>query len=233
MRTLYSVILTNESYTEKDNLLNPRVENRRQALEVLDLIRRVVTSINTECSLTTKRGWKMIYKKFNELKGTLGCPSWYLTTFGIDTGLISFLYDNARTLTDPDGIYKWRVPNIKEFNLSKLEREHSAWVKSNDYVEAEPWNEADYDPEVRSIIIYDRINGRNPETTLKYRFSGKRGDKNNEHQINMFRVDWCNRCGFKTSEKYFDAYSKLEDNYIKYGPAEYQTVEDMNQIVEG
>lgn len=235
MKTIIDYI--NESL-ETLNLLKPKAANAQEAFSLLDNIQSYLKSLKEVYSLTNKQDAIKLFnglKKYRGIVILLEKDKRLLSKYGIDSGekLVKFLYDNAETLLDEDGKYKWadKVKSIMQFNPSKLESDYKEWLKSDKRVEGHKWDDDDYDPNTveRILVVYDRKDGRNPETTLEYPFKGMRG-KETDHQVNMIRVDWCYKCGFKLNQKYFDAYVKLKENYDKDGPAKYEDPFDFDDI---
>lgn len=209
-----------------DKLLEPSKDRAYEASDLMNRIYNTLKCLKDQISLTNKTDCAKLFRELSKnVNGVM--RKGVLSTFGIDTfeKFTAFLYNNAAKLLDPDGKYKWagKIPNIKQFNMSKLESDYKKWKESENYVEPHKWDAEEFDPNdlERTIVIYDRVNGTNPDTTLEFTFHGIRG-KETDHQVNMLRVEWCYRCGFKLQEKYFDAYPKLAKNYYKYGPAKYE-----------
>lgn len=220
--------LSLDNVNESVNILHPGVTNASDSFSLLDDLHSYLKYLRSTVSLTNKQDAIRIYNGFLNYNGVLtqDTKKRLLKKFDLDsfTKLAGFLFTEAPTLLDPDGSYKWEdIKNVLQYNPSKLEQDYKAWKNSPDYVEGFKWSEKDYDPNSleRTIVVYDRRDGRNPETTYGYPFTGHRG-KSTQYQTNMIRVDWCYRCGFKPSKKYFDAYTKLAENYEKYGPANYE-----------
>lgn len=234
-----------ENYSS--NLMKPSTD----AFKLLDTIKAWLGSIGTKqsklknemYSLTNKQDSIYLWKDFLGFRwNTLAVSSKegkaLLKKFGLNSGddLVKFLFENKATLLDPNGRYKWDQPkyttHILQFNKTKLEQEYDKWKNSKDAVQGHKWEDKDFDPGTveREIVIYDRRDNKNMETTLVYPFKGMRG-KRTEHQLNMLRMDWCYQCGYGL-KKYYDAYTKLKDNYDKYGPAEYNEYDDTQDILD-
>lgn len=243
MKSLVEFIKENHSY----DVLKPS----NDSFLLLDTIKAWLGSIGQDgsklkketYSLTNKQDAIYLWNDFTKYKWTklaVASPQGksLLKKFGFSSGedLVKFLFDNKATLLDPDGKYKWDqkkfTEHIAQFNKTKLEQEYDNWKNSNDAVEPHKFDDEDYDPNTveREIVIYDRRDNDNMETTLIYPFKGMRGKKT-EHQLNMLRMDWCYRCGYGT-KKYYDAYTKLKDNYDKYGPAKYDEYDDVQDILD-
>lgn len=223
---------------EKVNLLKPGAKNAQEAISLIDAIRDYLKGLKEQFSLTNKQDAIKLFNGFKKDRPITVLMNKYrdiLSKFDIDTPdkFVKFLYNNGETLLDKDGKYKWegQVTNILQFNPSKLESDYKEWLKSKDKVDGHKYDDEDFDPDTveRTIVVYDRKDGRNPETTLEYPFKGMRG-KQTDHQVNMIRVDWCYKCGFKLNQKYFDAYVKLKDNYEKDGPAKYDEPFEFDDI---
>lgn len=223
---------------EKVNLLKPGAKNAQEAISLIDAIRDYLKGLKEQFSLTNKQDAIKLFNGFKKDRPITVLMNKYrdiLSKFDIDTPdkFVKFLYNNGETLLDKDGKYKWegQVTNILQFNPTKLESDYKEWLKSKDRVEGHKYDDEDFDPDTleRTIVVYDRKDGRNPETTLEYPFKGMRG-KQTDHQVNMIRVDWCYKCGFKLKDKYFDAYVKLKDNYEKDGPAKYDEPFEFDDI---
>lgn len=225
---------------DKLNLLKPKKENVIEARELIDAIHTYFISLKDDVySLTNKQDAIKLFnglKKSREILTLFEKNKRILSNYDIDTAekFVKLLYNNGDVLLDEDGKYKWGkdVKSILQFNPTKMESDYREWLKSPDRVDGHKWTDDDYDPDTieREIVIYDRKNGgKDEDTTLVYPFKGMRGKKN-EHQLNMIRVDWCYKCGFKPNKKYFDAYSKLKENYDKYGPAKYEDSFEFDDI---
>ena len=227
----------NESL-EKINLLKPGAKNAQEAISLIDAIRDYLKGLKEQFSLTNKQDAIKLFNGFKKDRPITVLVNNYkgiLSKFDIDSPdkFVKFLFNNAQALLDKDGKYKWEglMPNILQFNPSKLESDWKAWRNSDDYVKGHKWDDDDYDPDTieREIVIYDRRDGKNPETTIVFPFKGMRG-KQTDRQVNMLRVEWCHMCGYKTQDKYYDAYPKLKDNYDKYGPAKQDEEFDFDDI---
>jgi len=226
MKSLVEYIF--ESF-EKANLLKPNKNNAQEAFSIMDCIYRYLTKeLSEELSLTNKSEANKLYKGFISYRGMVSLRNKYgraiLTKYDIDTyeKFAKFLFDNASTLCDENGKYKWgEIKNIKQFNLSEREKEYKKWKDSDNYTPGHKWDKDDFDPskEERTIVVYDRWDGENQELIYEYPITGKIGTPETDRQINLCRVDWCYQNGFSPSKKYFDAYPKLAVNYYKYGPA--------------
>lgn len=246
MKSLFEFLL--EALIEKNDLLHPKggVENIKEALGIISDMHNFLKLIGGTMSpkltkdmysLNNKQDMTLVYNAFKsctQLPNLKHIDSKKLYKWNIENvdKFRAFLNENASLLLDPSGKYKWTgITKILQFNPTKLEKEHEEWRKSADYVEGHQWNKDDYDPstEERSLIIYDRRDNDNPATIIEFPFKGKRG-KSTDHQVNMLRVEWCRMCGYKTSEKYYDAYPKLANNFYKNGPAPYEEMFDNSDL---
>lgn len=128
-----------------------------------------------------------------------------LSKYGLGTqeGFRGFFLSNHDNLEKEKIDIDW----IKQFDLTEIEKEYQTYKKSKDYVQGRKGEDIDPEEvEERDLIVYDRWN---PDTFEVFTFTGKRS-KNNEKQVNMFRMDF----HYDYDVKYYDCYPILAKNYF-------------------
>lgn len=142
-----------------------------------------------------------------------------LKKFGIRDGkaLASFIWLNAKLIKKGFDTYL-----IKNFDETEMERKFKEFKKTSNYQKGLPFIKDEYDAEMdgvegyRIMVIYDVNDPTNPDTTLYYKLWGKRGHGDNEHQVNMHKMDWMEQCDLT----YYDARPIFAKNYIKKSDVE-------------
>lgn len=179
----------------------------KEALEVLTNIKRFCDSMKGEKkSLDNKTELRTLFNKFIE-KSTWPKSMVHsiYKQYGLATqeGFRGFFLSNHDRLEKQKIYIDW----IKQFDLSEIEKQYQTYKKSDEYVPGRKGEDVDPEEvEERDLVVYDRWN---PDTFEVFPFKGKRS-KNNEKQVNMFRMDF----RYDYDVKYYDCYPILAKNYF-------------------
>lgn len=126
--------------------------------------------------------------------------------------LAVFMWDNAKLLTK---FYDMSL--IRNFNEKEMERKFKEFKKTSKYQKGVPFIIDEYDESLdgvdgyRIIVVYDKKDEFNPDTTFQYKLWGKRGNSEIEHEVNMHKMDWKEQL----DESYYDARPIFAKNYVK------------------
>lgn len=212
MKTLVEYINENlQQINEALILFKPNAQNAQNAAKVEDSIKNFLNTAKKRYSLNSKHEIELF---FNDFVKFAKIDSKLLKEFGIVNGksLAKLLILNREKLENN----KWNLKAIKSFDESEMKKEYKKWKESKDYVEGTQLNKENYkdaneEQLKRTLVVYYVNDPGNDETTIKYEdFEGKVG-KNTSHQINMLKMDWCDKTGLK----YYDARPILLSNYLK------------------
>lgn len=206
MKSLKEYIIENfinEASTEIKSIWANKIE----AKQIQDKLKNFFVGHKEKVSLTNKTELGKFFKQFLATLsfGDAVQNLKVLKNYGMATekGFASVILGNQKEFEEKN----WNTTCIKNFDLSKIEKEYNIWKDSDDYVPAVKIEDVDQDNiDDRLLIIYDRWD---PETAEAFDFKGKRG-KSTDHQVNMCRVEF----GKDTNTKYYDCYPILSDNYF-------------------
>lgn len=197
-------------------LFKPTAKTAANAAKFEDELRSFLNNTKTRYSFNNKQDLQQFFKDFCD-KSKINKA--ILKEFGMTDGhaIAQKIIDNKEKLEQD----KWNLFAIKSFDESAREREYKAWKDSDDYVQGKTFNKDDYKDAdeqtlTRTLVVYDRDNPGNTDTTLEYEFNGKRS-KDNMHQVHMIRQDWCKYTGLNY---YNNARECLLSYYLKKSDAE-------------
>ena len=213
MKTLVEYINENlQQINEAFYLLkNVNAKNAQSAAKVEDSIKNFLIGAKKRYSFNNKHEMELF---FNDFVKFAKLDSKLLKEFGIvdAKSLAKLLVDNKEALEKAN----WNLKAIKSFDESEMKKEYKKWKESKDYVEGKELNKEQYkdaneEQLKRTLVVYYVNDPGNDETTIEYEdFEGKVG-KDTSHQINMLKMDWCDKTGLK----YYDARPILLSNYLK------------------
>lgn len=199
---IYESLQINESVVK--NVFNIK---DKEAAEVLNNIRKFCESMEGQkVSLNDKNKLKTVFNKFIS-KSTW--PENMVRKIYKQYGLAHVEGFRGFFLSNHDKLEKFKIyiDWITQFDLPEIEKQYQAYKKSNDYVQGRRGEDVDPEEvEERDLVVYDRWD---PETFEVFPFKGKRS-KNNEKQVNMFRMDF----HYDYDVKYYDCYPILAKNYF-------------------
>ena len=199
---IYESLQINESVVK--NVFNIK---DKEAAEVLNNIRKFCESMEGQkVSLNDKNKLKTVFNKFIS-KSTW--PENMVRKIYKQYGLAHVEGFRGFFLSNHDKLEKFKIyiDWITQFDLPEIEKQYQAYKKSNDYVQGRRGEDVDpEEAEERDLVVYDRWD---PETFEVFPFKGKRS-KNNEKQVNMFRMDF----HYDYDVKYYDCYPILAKNYF-------------------
>lgn len=179
----------------------------KEALEVLTNIKRFCDSMkDKKVSLNNQNDLKTTFNQFIS-KSTW--PSNMVRNIYKKYGLAHAEGFRGFFLSNHDKLEKNKVyiDWISQFDLSEIEKQYRSYKKSSDYTPGRKGEDINPDEvEERDLVVYDRWN---PETFEVFDFKGKRS-KDNEKQVNMFRMDF----HYDYDVKYYDCYPILAKNYF-------------------
>lgn len=197
-------------------LVKATAKNAADAATLEDAIHNFLNTTKTRYSFNNKQDLQQFFKDFCD---NTKINKEILKEFGMTDGhaIAQKIIDNKEKL-EKEG---WKLNAIKSFDESAREKEYKAWKNSDDYVQGKTFNKDDYKDAdeqtlTRTLVVYDRDNPGNPDTTLEYEFTGKRS-KENMHQVHMIRQDWCQYTGLNY---YNNARECLLSYYLKKSDAE-------------
>lgn len=197
-------------------LVKPTAKTATDAAKLEDGIRSFLNTTKTRYSFNNKQDLQQFFKDFCDKTKINNA---ILKEFGMTDGhaIAQKIIDNKEKL-EKEG---WKLTAIKSFDESAREKEYKAWKNSDDYVQGKTFNKDDYKDAdeqtlTRTLVVYDRDNPGNPDTTLEYEFTGKRS-KDNMHQVHMIRQDWCQ---YTKLNYYNNARECLLSYYLKKSDAE-------------
>lgn len=200
-------------------LLKPTAKTAANAAKFEDELRGFLNTTKTRYSFNNKQDLQQFFKDFCD---SSNINKAILKEFGMTDGhtIAQKIIDNKEKLEQ----YKWNLAAIKSFDESDesaRKKEYKAWKNSDDYVQGKTFNKDDYKDAdkqtlTRTLVVYDRNNPSNPDTTLEYEFTGKRS-LDNMHQVHMIRQDWCQYTGLNY---YNNARDCLLPYYLKKSDAE-------------
>ena len=197
----------NESYLINEAAILDVFRPEKEAKEVLNNIRTFCASMKGEkFSLDNSNKLKSLFNKFIERSSWPKSMVYKIyRNYGLATpeGFRGFFLSNHDKLEKNNIYIDW----ITQFDLSEIEKQYQEYKKSSNYIKGRKGEDIDPEEiEERDIIVYDRWN---PDTFEVFQFTGKR-TKNNEKQINMFKMDF----HYDYGVKYFDCYPILSKNYF-------------------